>query len=168
MNSPPITAALAALAVGALAACAADDSRDAAAVTTSFSGQVVTGDSTDLGSIVIGWGDTHSGTEITTPKSEDVTARCTGRGEDLAVDITTPHGWTIRAAHGSPVLTVGNTDQQLPAAELDTTNPLLAALDAVDWSEVDQLDIAAVVDGPAEWTAEHSGRVYMSIHVDCR
>ena len=121
-----------------------------------------------LGSIVIGWGDTHSGTEITTPRPEEVTARCAGRGEDLTVEILAPHGWTIRAADGSPVLTVGNTDQQLPAAELDTTNPLIAALDAVDWAEPDQVDIAAVVDGPTDWNAAHSGRVYVSIHVDCR
>ncbi|MCD2099993.1 hypothetical protein [Rhodococcus rhodochrous] len=33
-----------------------DQPRDAAAVSTSFSGRVVTGTSTDLGSIVLGWG----------------------------------------------------------------------------------------------------------------
>nr|CAR47831.1 hypothetical protein [Rhodococcus sp. PY11] len=142
--------------------------RDAAAVSTSFSGRVVTGTSTDLGSIVLGRGDTHSGTEITTPRPDEVTARCTGHGDDLAVEITAPHGWTIRAAFGSPVLTVGNTDQQLEAAELDTTTALIAAPVPVDWSEPDQLDIAVAVDGPDEWSSEHSGRVYVSVHVDCR
>ena len=65
------------------------------------------------------------------------------------------------------MLTVGNTDQNLAAAEIDTTNPLLAALDAVDWSQTDQVDIAAAVDGPADWSRAHSGRVYVPIHVDC-
>ncbi|TCN53493.1 hypothetical protein EV641_106137 [Rhodococcus sp. SMB37] len=170
-TSPLRRAALAvpALACGlaALTACG-DQPRDAAAVSTSFSGQVVTGTSTDLGSIVIGWGDAHSDTEITTPQPEAVAARCTGRGDDLTVEITAPHGWTIRAVYGSPVLTVGNTDQQLAAAEIDTTNPLIAAPEPVDWSEPDQLDIAAAVEGPDGWNAEHSGRVYVSIHVDCR
>ncbi|UQB75968.1 hypothetical protein KI427_27460 (plasmid) [Rhodococcus ruber] len=137
-------------------------------MSTSFSGRVVTGTSTDLGSIVLGWGDTHSDTEITTPQPDEVTARCTGRGDDLAVEITAPHGWTIRAAYGSPVLTVGNTDQQLPAAAIDTTTALIAAPEPVDWSEPDQLDIAAAVEGPDEWSSEHSGRVYVSVHVDCR
>jgi len=145
-----------------------DQPRDAAAVSTSFSGQVVTGTSTDLGSIVFGWGDTHSDTEITTPQPDEVTARCTGHGDDLAVEITAAHGWTIRAAYGSPVLTVGNTDQQLPAAEIDPTTALIAAPEPVDWSEPDQLDLAVAVDGPDEWSSEHSGRVYVSVHFDCR
>ncbi len=145
-----------------------DAPRDAAAVSTSFSGRVVTGTSTDLGSIVLGWGDTHSDTEITTPQPDEITARCTGRGDDLAVEITAPHGWTIRAAYGSPVLTVGNTDQQLEAAAIDTTTALIAAPVPVDWSEPDQLDIAVAVEGPVEWSSEHSGRVYVSVHVDCR
>lgn len=103
----------AALASGlvALTGCG-DQPRDAAAVSTSFSGRVVTGTSTDLGSIALGWGDTHSDTEITTPRPDEITARCTGHGDDLAAEITAPHGWTIRAACGSPVLTVGNTDHR--------------------------------------------------------
>ena len=153
--------------LAALTACG-DQPRDAAAVSTSFSGRVVTGTSTDLGSIVLGWGDTHSDTEITTPQPDETAARCTGRGDNLAVEITAPHGWTLRAAYGSPVLTVGNTDQQLAAAELDTTTALIAAPEPVDWSEPDQLDIAAAVEGPDEWRSEHSGRVYVSVHVDCR
>lgn len=153
--------------LAALTACG-EQPRAAAAVSTSFSGQVVTGTSTDLGSIVVGWGDTHSATEITTPQPDETAARCTGRGDDLAVDITAPHGWTIRAEYGSPVLTVGNTDQQLGAAAIDTTAAVVAAPVPVDWSEPDQLDIAAAVDGPDGWKAEHSGRVYVSVHVDCR
>ncbi|WMM72732.1 hypothetical protein RCF27_23520 [Rhodococcus pyridinivorans] len=73
----------------------------------------------------------------------------------------------LRAACGSPVLTVGNTDQQFPSAELDTT-ALIAAPEPVDWSEPDQFDIAAAVEGPDQWSGEHSGRVYVSVHVDCR
>lgn len=148
-----------------LVACGAS-SREAAAVSTSYSGRVVTGTSTDLGSIVVGWGEAHSDTEITTPKPGDVAARCTGRGDDLAVDITSPHGWTVRAEYGSPVLTVENREQQLAAAEIDTTHPLLAHLDGVDWSAPDEVDIAAAVDAPADWNAAR--QVYLSIHVDCR
>nr|WP_257213403.1 hypothetical protein [Rhodococcus erythropolis] len=87
---------------------------------------------------------------------------------ELAVVIAAVHRWSILATHGSPVLTVGNTDQQLAAAEIDTTNPVVAAPVPVGWSEPDQLDIAAAVEGPDEWHAEHSGRVYVSVHVDCR
>ncbi len=74
----------------------------------------------------------------------------------------------IHATYGSPVLTVGNTDQQLEAAEIDTTNAVIAAPEPVDWSEPDQLDIAVAVEGPDGWHAEHSGRVQVSVHVDCR
>lgn len=63
---------------------------------------------------------------------------------------------------------MGNTDQQLAAAEIDTTTALIAAPEPVDWSEPDQLDIAVAVDGPDQWSSEHSGRVYVSVHVDCR
>ena len=66
------------------------------------------------------------------------------------------------------MLTVGNTEQQLAAAEFDTTTAVVAAPVPVDWSEPDQLDIAAAVDGQDGWRAEHSGRVYVSVHVDCR
>ncbi|CAG7631225.1 hypothetical protein SIM91_42630 [Rhodococcus opacus] len=151
-----------------LAACGSDDARDAASVTTSTSGASVTDTSTDLGSIVIGWGDADSDTEITTPKPEDVTARCIGRGDDLAVDITAPHGWKIHARHGSQTLTVENTDQNLVAADIDTTNKFFDALQSVDWSKTDQIDIAATTDAPAGWKPIHSGRIQLSIHLDCR
>ena len=155
-------------AAAALTACGSDDARDAASVTTSTSGAIVTDTSTDLGSIVIGWGDAHSDTEITTPKPDEVTARCTGRGDDLAVDITAPHGWTIYATNGSQTLTASNTDQNLPAADVDTTNKFLDVLQSVDWSETDQVDLAATTDAPTDWKPNHSGRIQLSIHVDCR
>ncbi|WP_458682493.1 hypothetical protein [Prescottella equi] len=171
-SSRTITRTLAAAATlaasAALTACGSDDARDAASVTTSTSGAIVTDTSTDLGSIVIGWGDAHSDTEITTPKPDEVTARCTGRGDDLAVDITAPHGWKIGARHGSQTLTVENTDQNLPAADVDTTNKFLDVLQSVDWSETDQVDIAATTDAPTDWKPAHSGRIQLSIHVDCR
>lgn len=163
-----IAAATALAAAAVLAACGSDDARDAAAVTTSTSGAIVTATSTDLGSIVIGWGDQHSDTEITTPKPDEITARCTGRGEDLAVDITAPHGWKIGARHGSQTLTVENTDQNLPAADIDTTNKFLDVLQSVDWSEPDQVDLAVTTDAPAGWNPAHSDRIQLSIHVDCR
>lgn len=163
-----VAAAAALAAAVVLTACGSDDTRDAASVTTSTSGAIVTATSTDLGSIVIGWGDAHSDTEITTPKPDEVTARCTGRGDELAVDITAPHGWKIGARHGSQTLTVENTDQNLAAADIDTTNKFLDVLHSVDWSETDQVDIAATTDAPADWKPTHSGRVELSIHVDCR
>ncbi|WP_137725642.1 hypothetical protein [Prescottella subtropica] len=165
---PAAAAALAAATAAALVACGSSDARDAAAVTTSTSGTIVTDTSTDLGSIVIGWGNAHSDTEITTPKPDEVTARCTGYGDDLAVDITAPHGWTIGARHGSQTLTIANTDQNLPAADVDTTNQYLDVLQAVDWSQTDQLDIAATTDAPSDWPRTHSGRIQISIHIDCR
>ncbi|HEY9314938.1 hypothetical protein [Williamsia sp.] len=151
-----------------LVGCGSDDTRDAASVSTSTSGTIVTDTSTDLGSIVIGWGEQHSGSEITTPKPEDVTARCTGHSDELAVDIAAPHGRKIHANHGSQILTTENTDQDLPAADIDTTNQFLEVLQSVDWSETDQLDIAATIDAPADWKPTHSGRVQLSIHIDCR
>lgn len=148
--------------------CGSDETRDAASVSTSTTGAIVTDTSTDLGSIVIGWGEQHSDSEITTPKPEDVAARCTGRGDDLTVDITAPHGWKIHANYGSQTLTIGNVDQDLPTADIDTTNQFLEVLQAVDWSETDQLDIAATTDAPTVWNPAHSGRVQLSIHIDCR
>lgn len=103
-----------------LVGCGSDDTREAASVSTSTSGTIVTDTSTDLGSIVIGWGEQHSDSEITTPKPEDVTARCTGRGDELAVDIAAPHGWKIHANHGSQTLTIGNVDQDLPPPQTST------------------------------------------------
>ncbi|NKT14084.1 hypothetical protein GS979_06390 [Rhodococcus hoagii] len=163
-----VAAAAALAAAVVLTARGSDYARDPASVTTSTSGAIVTATSTDLGSIVIGWGDAHSDTEITTPKPDEVTARCTGRGDDLAVDITAPHGWKISARHGSQTLTVENTDQNLAAADIDTTNKFLDVLQSVDWSETDQVDIAATTDAPTGWNPTHSGRVQLSIHADCR
>lgn len=151
-----------------LVGCGSDDTREAASVSTSTSGTIVTDTSTDLGSIVIGWGEQHSDSEITTPKPEDVTARCTGRGDELAVDIAAPHGWKIHANHGSQTLTIGNVDQDLPTVDIDTTNQFLEILQSVDWSETDQIDIAATTDAPEAWNPAHSGRVQLSIHIDCR
>ncbi|MCE4267220.1 hypothetical protein [Rhodococcus globerulus] len=148
--------------------CGSDDTRDAASVAASSGGTIVTGTSTDLGSIVIGWGEQYSEREITTPTPEEVTARCTGRGEGLAVDITAPHGWKIHANHGSQILTIGNVDQDLPATDIDTANQFLEVLGSVDWSETDQFDIAATTDAPEAWNPAHSGRVQLSIHIDCR
>jgi hypothetical protein len=91
------------------------------------------------------------------------------RGEDLTVDITAPHGWTIRARHGSPIVTVENTEQNLAGVDIDTTDQFADVAQPVDWSEADQLDIAAAAAVPAEWNSvDDEGRVYLSIHVDCR
>ncbi|MBF6215666.1 hypothetical protein IU436_27380 [Nocardia farcinica] len=157
-----VTAFTLAAAATAAAACGGGDgSRPAQSVSNSTSGTVVTGNDTDLGSIVIGLG-----SEITTPKAEDIDARCTGRGDDLAVEITAPQGWRITAHNPSQTLTVENTEKNL-AGDLDTTNRYLEALKAVDWSETDQLDIAATAEAPAHWQASDRN-VYISLHVDCR
>lgn len=158
----------AALAVVALAGCSSDDSRPATSVSASTSGAIVTDDSTDLGSIVIGWGEQNSDGQVTTPKPEDVSARCTGAGDDLAVEIEAPRGWTVNAQHGSQILNIENADQGLPAADVDTANQFLDSLHSVDWSERGQLDIAVTADAPTEWDSpSRTGRVFVSIHVDC-
>ena len=162
------TLAVAALGIlAALTACGNDDSRAAASVSASTSGTVVTDSTDDLGSIIIGWGEKHTDTEITTPKPDDVTARCTGSGDNLVVNISAPHGWKIKATNPSQVITVENTEQDL-AGEIDTTNQFLEALHAVDWSQPDQVDIAATADAPEDWNSLYgTGRVYLSLHVDC-
>lgn len=150
----------------ALAGCARDAARDAAAVATSTSGAIVTTTSTDLGSIIIGWGDAHSDTEITTQARRRHGAvhrpRRPGRR----------HHRPARLDHSRrprlPDLTIENTDQNLAAADIDTTNQFLDTLTAVDWSETDQLDIAATADAPAEWPRTHSGRIQVSIAADYR
>lgn len=164
------SAAATAVAVGALAAltaCGGDDGRAAASVSASQSGTVVTDSSDDLGSIIIGWGEQHSDNEITTPKPEDVTARCFGNGDDLAVEISAPQGWIIKTSHPSQVLTVENTDQGL-SGDIDTTNQYLDSLRSVDWSQPDQLDLAATAAAPQDWNSPYgTGRVYLSVHIDC-
>lgn len=153
--------------LAALAACASDDSRAATGVSASRSGTIVTDSIDDLGSIIIGWDEQRSDSEITTPKPEDVTARCTGTGENLVVNISAPHGWKIKASNPSQVLTVENTEQNL-SGNIDTTNQFLEALHSIDWSSTDQVDIAATADAPADWNSSYGqGRVYLSLHVDC-
>ncbi|MFD0600254.1 hypothetical protein ACFQZ4_54670 [Catellatospora coxensis] len=85
------------------------------------------------------------------PKPEDVTARCFGNGDDLAVEISAP-GWIIKTSHPSQVLTVENTDQGL-SGDIDTTNGYLDSLRSVDWSQPDQLDIAATAAAPQDWNS---------------
>ncbi|MFD9669489.1 hypothetical protein ACFWAY_49435 [Rhodococcus sp. NPDC059968] len=67
-------------------------------------------------------GEQHSVTEITTPRPSEVTARCHGSADTLAVDIAAPHGWNIHARHGSQTLTLTNPDQVLATVDVDTTN----------------------------------------------
>lgn len=147
-RSAATIAALAGVALAALTACGNDDGRAAAAVAASISGSVVTGENTDLGRIVIGWGETHSDTEITTPRPDEVSARCHGRGEQLAVDITASYGWKIYARRGSQKLGIENSEQDLAPADVDTTNKYFDTLHAVDWTQPDHVDTAATVDAP--------------------
>lgn len=151
-----------------LSGCGGDDGRDAAAVSASRAGVTVTEDSLDLGSIIIGWGQQYSDTEITTPQPDQVAARCFGRGEDLRVEVSAPHGWQITARHGSQVLGVANIDQQLAEAEIDTTHPLLEEIESVDWSTTDELDVAVTAEAPDSWQGDQRGPVYLSFHIDCR
>lgn len=119
---PRRTAAAAALAVGAIAAltaCGGDEGRMAAAVSASTSAVIVTDASTDLGSIIIGWGEEHLDTEITTPRLDQLDARCYGSGDALAIDITAPHGWKIHARSGSQILAIENIDQGLARTDVD-------------------------------------------------
>ncbi|NRI64844.1 hypothetical protein FEZ60_04725 [Rhodococcus sp. MS16] len=162
-----ITATVAVGVLAALTACDSDDSRAATGVSASRSGAIVTDSTDDLGSIIIGWGEKHSDTEITIPKPEDITARCTGTGENLVVDISAPHGWKIKASNPSQVITVENTEQN-PSGGIDTTNQFLEVLHSIEWSNPDQVDIAATADAPADWNSSYGqGRVYLSLHADC-
>lgn len=64
-------------------------------------------------------------------------------------------------------MTVENTEQNLAGVDIDTTDQFADVAQPVDWSEADQLDIAAAAAVPAEWnSADDEGRVYLSIHVD--
>ena len=127
-RSAATIAALAGVALAALTACGGGG-RAAAAVPPSISGSVVTDESTDLGSIVIGWGETHSNTEITTPRPDEVSARCHGRGEQLAVDIRGPS----RLEDPRPPRVPETRDREQrarprPRADVDTTNKYLDTL----------------------------------------
>ena len=168
---PRRTAAAVALAVGAitaLTACGGDEGRMAAAVSASTSGVIVTDASTDLGSIIIGWGEDHSDTEITTPRPDQLDARCYGSGDALAIDITAPHGWKIHASSGSQILAIENVDQGLARTDVDATNKYLDIAQSIDWSQPDEVDIAATADAPRGWNAPAGpARVYLSVHIDC-
>lgn len=169
---PRRTAAAVALAVGAitaLTACGGDEGRMAAAVSASTSGVIVTDASTDLGSIIIGWGEDHSDTEIATPRPDQLDVRCYGSGDALAIDITAPHGWKIRASSGSQILAIENVDQGLARTDVDATNKYLDIAQSIDWSQPDEVDIAATADAPQGWNSPAGpARVYLSVHVDCR
>ena len=149
-------AAAAARAVGAitaLTACGGDEGRRAAAVSASTSGVIVTDASTDLGSIIFGWGEDHSDTELTTPRPDQLDARCYGSGDVLAIDITAPHGWKIHASSGSQILAIENVDQGLARTDVDATNKYLDIAQSIDWSQPDEVDIAATADAPRGWNA---------------
>ncbi|MDJ0419607.1 hypothetical protein ACVH9Z_25160 [Rhodococcus opacus] len=169
---PRRTAAAAALAVGAitaLTACGSDEGRKATAVSASTSAVIVTDASTDLGSIIIGWGEDHSDTEITTPRPDQLDARCYGSADALAIDITTPHGWKIHARSGSQILAIENIDQDLARTDVDATNKYLDITQSIDWSQPDEVDIAATADAPQGWNSPAGpARVCLSFHIDCR
>lgn len=79
-----------------------------------------------------------------------------------------PHGWNIHARHGSQILTIENTDQDLTPADVDTTNKYLDTLQAVDWTQPDDVDIAATIDAPQDWNqTDQQRRIHLSLHVDC-
>ena len=162
-------AALAISVITALTACGGDEGRMAAAVSPSTRGVIVTDASTDLGSIIIGWGQDHSATEITTPRPDQLDVRCYGSGDALAVDIVAPHGWKIHASSGSQILAIENVDRGLVRTDVDATNKYLDIAQSIDWSQPDEVDIAATADTPQGWNSPPSpARVYLSIHVDCR
>lgn len=88
--------------------------------------------------------------------------------KQLAADIAAPHGWKIHARHGSQKLGIENSEQDLAPADVDTTNKYRGALQAVDWTQPDHVDIAATVDAPQDWNqADQARRIYLSLHVDC-
>ncbi len=122
--------------------------------------------------IVIGWGERHEPTGITTPSANDVDARCTGSGDSLAVEITAPYGWTMRAHHGSTVLSVENSDQHLKA-DLETHNQAVVngrgGREEIDWSTPDQVDFDVTVTVPNDWYSPYGRNqdFYAGLHVNC-
>jgi hypothetical protein len=68
----------------------------------------------------------NADTEITTPKPEVVTARCTGTGENLVVDISAPHGRKIKAANPLKFLqskTPSRTCQETSTQQTSSSKP---------------------------------------------
>ncbi len=151
-----------------LSGCSGDGGRDAKSVAATHTGQIVSQSRNDYDNIIIGWGEKHSPTEITTPSPDDVTARCFGNGDDLSAVITAPYGWKISVSHPSEVLSVQNTEQDL-TAELDTSNKYYPDLREIDWSTPDHVDIAAAPRVPDDWYSPYGAnqQMYVSLHVDC-
>ncbi|MCZ9635252.1 hypothetical protein [Rhodococcus sp. BH5] len=151
-----------------LTACGGDGGRDAKSVTATQHGTIVTHSQNDYGDIIIGWGEKHLPTEITTPSPDDVSARCFGNGDDLSVEITAPYGWKISVSNPSEVLSVENTEQKLEA-DLDTSNKYYPDLREIDWSTPDHVDIAAAPKVPDDWYSRYGAnqQMYVSLHVDC-
>lgn len=151
-----------------LSGCGGDGGRDAKSVAATNTGQIVSQSRNDYDNIIIGWGEKHSPTEITTPSPDDVTARCFGNGDDLSAVITAPYGWKISVSHPSEVLSVENTEQDL-TADLDTSNKYYPDLREIDWSTPDHVDIAAAPRVPDDWYSPYGAnqQMYVSIHVDC-
>lgn len=148
-----------------LTACGDDapDSRDA----TSVGPSTVPSTQTDLSSIVLGWGQKLDPNEITHPSAEDLEVSCTGRDHQLKVKITDTNGWKILLAYGSQHLRVDNTDRNL-TADLDA-GKIPTPLPQIDWSQPNQVDIAAAPIVPADWTSPYGPgqRFYLSAHIDC-
>lgn len=109
-----------------------------------------------------------------TPKSPrhaptSSTLAATETPDALAVDITAPHGWKIHASSGSQILAIENVDQDLTRAGVDATNKYLDIAQSIDWSQPDEVDIAATADAPQGWNSPAGpARIYLSVHIDCR
>ena len=78
------------------------------------------------------------------------------------------HGWKIHASSGSQILAIENVDQGLARTDVDATNKYLDIAQSIDWSQPDEVDIAATADAPRGWNAPAGpARVYLSVHIDC-
>ncbi|PKZ63563.1 MULTISPECIES: hypothetical protein [Gordonia] len=160
-----IITAAAAAAMVLVAGCGDDapDSRSAKAISPS----TVPSAEADLDAIVLGWGQKLDPNEITHPAPDDLEVTCTGRDDQLKVKITDTNGWKILLAHGSQQMRVENADRgleaDLDAAKIPTPTP------QIDWSQPNQVDIAAHAIVPDTWTSPYGPgqQFHLSAHIDC-
>lgn len=162
-----VSAVAAVTAIGVLAGCGGNGPSSRPA--TSVGPSTVPTALTDLSTIVIGWGQTIAPDQITHPAPKDVSATCTGAGDDLAITIASGP-WKIALSHGSAVLKVSNSKDEDLAASLDTTSKVPGTTAAIDWNQPDQVDIAASPYVPASWPSKYgpNQQFFLSTHIDCR
>lgn len=117
--------------------------------------------------IVIGWGQTFTPGELSTPPADQVQARCTGAGNDLRIKISAPEGWTVYMTAHSPKLRVTNSDQHFDA-ELDATPKIPGLPTPIEWTD-SGVDLAAAAYVPDDWNSRYGPgqQFYLAAKIDC-